>query len=50
MTETRRCAVCPVPVDKPWHTLCRECYAWHLAGLHLQRFVRLTRLVQERTP
>jgi len=43
----RRCIACLTPTAKSWHMLCRSCWAWHLAGKHLRRYVGLTRLVRE---
>ena len=40
-----RCIVCRTPVSQSFHTLCRSCFAWHLAGQHLGRYRSLTRLV-----
>lgn len=43
----RACLACLTPTAKPWHPLCRSCFAWHLAGQHLRRYANLTRLIQE---
>jgi hypothetical protein len=40
-----RCTVCLTPVSRRHHTLCRTCFAWHVAGQHLVRYRSLTRLV-----
>jgi hypothetical protein len=46
----RRCVACLTPVSRPWHHLCRECFAWHLFGEHLRRAVALARLIREGAP
>jgi hypothetical protein len=40
-----RCIACRTPVSRSHHTLCRACWKWQLAGLHLRGYVSLTRLV-----
>lgn len=38
------CVACRTPVTQHWHRLCRSCWAWHLAGQHLQRYSSLVKL------
>ena len=41
-----RCIACFTPTAKPWHRLCPRCWAWHLAGQHLRRYVDLTHQIR----